>query len=126
MKLNFLVAPDFAPDSFSGWYMLSTLLQRRSGIGLHLMMPANPAEQTALLAADEVDLLYANPFDAAALVRSEGYRAFARPAHRSDEMIIATAAGEEAVLTVLAKSNAKLGLIFLDIKRAARALSQII
>ena len=37
-----------------------------------------------------------------------------------------TAAGEEAVLTVLAKSNAKLGLIFLDIKRAARALSQII
>lgn len=93
MKLNFLVAPDFAPDSFSGWYMLSTLLQRRSGIGLHLMMPANPAEQSALLASDEVDLLYANPFDAAALVRSEGYRVFARPAHRSDEMIIATAAG---------------------------------
>ena len=147
MKLNFLVAPDFSPDSFSGWYMLSTLLQRRSGIGLHLMMPANPAEQTALLAADEVDLLYANPFDAAALVRSEGYRAFARPAHRSDEMIIATAAGsslervlvqgedgyvimtaagEEAVLTVLAKSNAQLGLIFLDIKRAAASLSKII
>ena len=43
-----------------------------------------------------------------------------------DGYVIMTAAGEEAVLTVLAKSNAKLGLIFLDIKRAARALSQII
>ena len=33
---------------------------------------------------------------------------------------------QEAVLTVLAKSNAKLGLIFLDIKRAAASLSKII
>ncbi|MDD2925374.1 roadblock/LC7 domain-containing protein [Rhodoferax sp.] len=40
--------------------------------------------------------------------------------------VIMTAAGPEAVLTVLAKSNAKLGLIFLDIKRAAEALSKLI
>lgn len=40
--------------------------------------------------------------------------------------VIMTAAGPEAVLTVLAKPNAKLGLVFLDIKRAARALSEII
>ena len=43
-----------------------------------------------------------------------------------DGYVIMTAAGEEAVLTVLAKSNAKLGLIFLDIKRAAEALSKLI
>lgn len=40
--------------------------------------------------------------------------------------VIMTSAGSEAVLTVLAKPNAKLGLIFLDIKRAAQALSQLI
>jgi predicted regulator of Ras-like GTPase activity (Roadblock/LC7/MglB family) len=40
--------------------------------------------------------------------------------------VIMSAAGPEAVLTVLAKSNAKLGLIFLDIKRAAQALSKMI
>jgi predicted regulator of Ras-like GTPase activity (Roadblock/LC7/MglB family) len=40
--------------------------------------------------------------------------------------VIMSAAGPEAVLTVLAKSNAKLGLIFLDIKRAALALSKMI
>jgi predicted regulator of Ras-like GTPase activity (Roadblock/LC7/MglB family) len=40
--------------------------------------------------------------------------------------IVLTHAGEEAVLTVLAKPNAKLGLIFLDIKRAAEAVSKLI
>ena len=40
--------------------------------------------------------------------------------------VIMSSAGPEAVLTVLAKSNAKLGLVFLDIKRAAEALSKLI
>jgi predicted regulator of Ras-like GTPase activity (Roadblock/LC7/MglB family) len=40
--------------------------------------------------------------------------------------VIMSAAGEEAVLTVLARPNAKLGLIFLDIKRAAGSLAKAI
>ena len=40
--------------------------------------------------------------------------------------VIMSSAGPEAVLTVLAKPNAKLGLIFLDIKRAAATLSTLI
>lgn len=40
--------------------------------------------------------------------------------------VIMTSSGEEAVLTIMAKPNAKLGLIFLDIKRAAEALSKLI
>ncbi|MEW6445590.1 MAG: roadblock/LC7 domain-containing protein [Pseudomonadota bacterium] len=40
--------------------------------------------------------------------------------------ILMTHAGEDAVLTVLAKSQAKLGLIFLDVKRAAEAISKVI
>lgn len=40
--------------------------------------------------------------------------------------VIMTAAGNEAVLTVLAKPNAKLGLIFLDIRRAAEKLKDMI
>lgn len=35
-------------------------------------------------------------------------------------------AGKEAVLTVLAKPNAKLGLIFLDVKRAAESISELL
>lgn len=40
--------------------------------------------------------------------------------------VIMSSSGEEAVLTVLAKHNAKLGLLFLDIKRAAEALSKLL
>lgn len=40
--------------------------------------------------------------------------------------VLMTHAGPDAVLTVLAKPQAKLGLIFLDVKRAAEALSRIL
>jgi uncharacterized protein len=40
--------------------------------------------------------------------------------------ILMTGAGGEAVLTVLAKPNAKLGLIFLDVKRAAEGVTKLI
>jgi len=40
--------------------------------------------------------------------------------------IILSAVGEEAVLTVLARSEAKLGLIFLDMRRAARDLADLL
>ncbi|MGR9114946.1 MAG: roadblock/LC7 domain-containing protein [Gammaproteobacteria bacterium] len=40
--------------------------------------------------------------------------------------VLMTYAGKEAVLTVLAKPNAKLGLIFLDVKRAASSISELL
>jgi len=43
-----------------------------------------------------------------------------------DGYVLMTYAGKEAVLTVMAKSNAKLGLIFLDVKRAAESISELI
>jgi uncharacterized protein len=35
-------------------------------------------------------------------------------------------AGDEAVLTVIAKQNSRLGLIFLDVKRAAESISELL
>ncbi|MEF3074699.1 roadblock/LC7 domain-containing protein [Methylobacter sp. Wu1] len=40
--------------------------------------------------------------------------------------VLMTHAGKEAVLTVMAKPNAKLGLIFLDVKRAAGSISELL
>jgi uncharacterized protein len=40
--------------------------------------------------------------------------------------VVMTSAGKDAVLTVLAKPNAKLGLIFLDVKRASETISQLV
>ena len=40
--------------------------------------------------------------------------------------VMLTSVGQDAVLTVMASVNAKLGLIFLDIKRTAEKLSELI
>jgi predicted regulator of Ras-like GTPase activity (Roadblock/LC7/MglB family) len=40
--------------------------------------------------------------------------------------VILSAVGEEAVLTVLARQHAKLGLVFLDMRRAAQDLTRLI
>lgn len=40
--------------------------------------------------------------------------------------VLMTHAGKDAVLSVLAKPNARLGLIFLDVKRAAESISKLL
>jgi len=40
--------------------------------------------------------------------------------------VILTAVGEEAVLTALARKEAKLGLVFLDMRRAAEDLTKLV
>ncbi len=40
--------------------------------------------------------------------------------------VLMTHAGEEAVVSVLAKPQARLGLIFLDVKRAAEAIRKLL
>ena len=110
MTLNFLIAPDFAPERFAGWHMLNTALQRRSGIKLHLLTPASPAEQSRAIEAGQVDLIYANPFDAAGMVRDKGYIPFARPRMAFDEMVIACAASSPATRVEDLRPDARIAL----------------
>jgi len=44
----------------------------------------------------------------------------------NDGYVFLSSVGEDAVLTVLARKDAKLGLVFLDMKRAAEDLSKIV
>jgi len=44
----------------------------------------------------------------------------------ADGYVILASVGEEAVLTVLARKDAKLGLVFLDMRRAAEDLVRLI
>ncbi|GAF55039.1 hypothetical protein JCM18901_657 [Psychrobacter sp. JCM 18901] len=89
---NMLIAPDFSPDRFAGWHMFNTLIQKRANLNMHLNIPTSHAEQEQVISAGDTQIIYANPFDAATLIREQGYRAIARPIGKSDEMIIAAAA----------------------------------
>ena len=110
MSLNVLIAPDFAPDRFAGWHMLNTLLQKRTGQAIHLLTPASAAEQAQLIADGKADVVYANPFDASVMVREQGFRAFARPVGKSDEMVIATGAGSPANVVEDLKPGCRIAL----------------
>lgn len=87
--LNFLIAPDFPPSNYAGWHMLNTLVQRRSGLRLRLLMPGDLKEQRHMLETENIDIVYANPFDATQLVRENGYIALAKPKLNADEVVIA-------------------------------------
>ncbi|WP_197457556.1 PhnD/SsuA/transferrin family substrate-binding protein [Snodgrassella sp. CFCC 13594] len=91
--LNFLIAPDFPPQYFAGWHFLNNRLQHVLSQPIHLLTPANAEEEKAALASDSVDIIYANPFDAAYLVRERNYLPVARPVNVSDEMVIASKSG---------------------------------
>lgn len=92
MAETFVIAPDFSPERFAGWHMFNTLLQKRSNMSLHLETPSSHEEQEKLIADKNPPLVYANPFDAATLIREKGYKAVARPINHSDEMVIVSSA----------------------------------
>lgn len=46
--------------------------------------------------------------------------------HGDQGFVILTAIGEEAVLTALAREGAKLGLVFLEMRRAAEELERVV
>ena len=83
------VSPDFMPDYIAGWYIFNTWLQRQLGQSIHLELYNDFSAQREAIARDEIDLIYANPFDAAMLVREKGFSAIAAPLDKPDEVILA-------------------------------------
>ncbi len=89
MSYIFTVSPDFSPDHLSGWYIFNTWLQRKTGEAIHLELYDNFQSQRAAIQANQIDLIYANPFDAAMLVREKGFLPLVKAENISDEAIIA-------------------------------------
>lgn len=89
MSYNLSVSPDFSPDKISGWYIFNTWLQRQLDLPIHLELYDDFASQRDAINADQVDIIYANPFDASMLVRQKGFIPVARPKDKSDEAVIA-------------------------------------
>ena len=85
----FTVSPDFTPDHLSGWYIFNTWLQRQSDIAIHLEMYNDFHSQREAIQNDSIDLIYANPFDAAMLVREKGFLPLVKAKGESDEAILA-------------------------------------
>jgi len=90
MSFVLSVSPDFSPDHIAGWYVFNTYLQRQLDIPIHLELYNNFDAQRKAIANEEIDIIFANPFDASMLIREKGFTAIAAPKNSSDEAIIAT------------------------------------
>ncbi len=88
----FSVSPDFTPDHLSGWFIFNTWLQRALDAHFHLQLYDDFQSQREAIKAGKIDLIYANPYDAAMLVREKGFKPLARFESVADEAIIAVSA----------------------------------
>lgn len=95
-KYQLTVSPDFPAKRMSSWFVFNTWLQKALGMPIHLELYPDFDSQRAAISADKVDIIYANPYDAAMLVREKGFVSVARPASKCDECIVAVAAGSGA------------------------------
>jgi len=83
------VSPDFPPKRMSGWFIFNTWLQKTLEQHIHLELYQDFDSQREAIAADRVDLIYANPFDASMLVRDKGFVPLVRAIGHADECLIA-------------------------------------
>ncbi len=88
----FSVSPDFTPEHLSGWFIFNTWLQRTLDAHFHLQLYDDFQSQREAIKAGKIDLIYANPYDAAMLVREKGFKPLARFENIADEAIIAVSA----------------------------------
>jgi phosphonate transport system substrate-binding protein len=87
------VSPDFPTKRMSGWFIFNTWLQRALDLHIHLELYQDFDDQRRAIAADRVDIIHANPYDAAMLVREKGFVPVVRPTGKWDECIVAVATG---------------------------------
>jgi phosphonate transport system substrate-binding protein len=91
MTFKLTVSPDFPPERIPSWFVFNTWLQKKLGIKIRLELYDDFASQQKALEAGEIDLIYANPYDATTLVREQGFEAIVAPKDISDEAVIAVA-----------------------------------
>ena len=91
MPLQFTVSPDFGPNQLAGWHFFNTWLQRQLDEGIHFQQHDSFDQQHQAIQENHIDIIYANPYDAALLVRDKGFLAIAKPDNKPDEAMIVVA-----------------------------------
>jgi anti-anti-sigma factor len=97
-RLSFIASMQTSAQ-LSGWYLLNTYLQRRLQHAIHLeQLPAGHD-----ITNETVDLLFAKPFEACAMISKQHYIPLLRPVGEADEVVIVMRADDTRNLKDLAK-----------------------
>ena len=96
-RLSFIASMQTGAQ-LSGWYLLNTYLQRRLQHAIHLeQLPAGHD-----ITHENVDLLFAKPFEACAMISRRDYVPLLRPLGEADEVVIVMRADDGRALASLA------------------------
>jgi anti-anti-sigma factor len=87
-KLNF-VASLQTGQQLTGWYLLNTYLQRRMQRAIHFEQSQDVVHEAS------IDLLFAKPFEACAMMKRRDFIPLMRPVAEADEVVILTRADDE-------------------------------
>lgn len=100
-KLNFVASLQIGAQ-LSGWYLLNTYLQRRLQQAIHFeQLPAGKE-----LGQEPVDILFAKPFEACAMIKRRGFIPLLRPSGDADEVTIVMRADDPRPLEELGQIQA--------------------
>lgn len=91
MAYQFTISPDFNSNQLSSWFIFNNRLQKFLGDATHLQLYDDFQSLREAEDRGEVEIIFANAFDTAFLVREKGFIPVARGADRSDEALIAVA-----------------------------------
>ncbi|MDD5033657.1 MAG: PhnD/SsuA/transferrin family substrate-binding protein [Methylococcaceae bacterium] len=95
-RLSFIASMQSGAQ-LSGWYLLNTYLQRRLQHAIHLeQLPAGHD-----ITHESVDILFAKPFEACAMMEKREFLPLLRPMGEADEVVIVMRAEDERELSTL-------------------------
>lgn len=94
-KYNITISPDFKPDKIAGWYVFNTFLQKAADLAISMNMYNSFDELREAIKQGKIDIIYANPFDAAMLVNEHNFLPLVRPVGKNDECVIVVQADSE-------------------------------
>lgn len=96
-RLSFIASMQTSAQ-LSGWYLLNTYLQRRLQHAIHLeQLPAGHD-----ITNENVDLLFAKPFEACAMIAKRNYVPLLRPVGEADEVTLVMRADDNRSLSAIA------------------------
>lgn len=87
---NMITGADVTPREFPNWYLFNTWLQKHTQTQIHLDIPISVNDLQKRIKSENVDIVYANPYDAAMLVRNHGFVPLVRPDNQNDEVVVVT------------------------------------
>ncbi len=89
-SLTLSIAPDIQPEKLPGWHIFTLWLKKELGLSIKALDYESFQAQRDALARDEIDIIFANPFDTSILVREHGFIPIAQPLADAEEIAIVT------------------------------------